>query len=73
VRNRKTLKKETVDEEVPTIKRKLASICPADLMVESPCLVVATKARSASKVHPRRFPTRHRSHPNSPRSRVGLA
>jgi hypothetical protein len=27
VRNRKTLKKETVDEEVPTIKRKVASVC----------------------------------------------
>ena len=29
VRNRKTLKKETVDEEVPTIKRKVAYVCDA--------------------------------------------
>ena len=29
VRNRKTLKKETVDEEVPIIKRKVAYVCDA--------------------------------------------
>ena len=29
VRNRKTLKKETVDEEVPTIKRQVAYVCDA--------------------------------------------